>query len=340
MIKPEKAKQLIDYLEERVVAGQYSNGSKIPSVRRLADKFNVSYGTALRGIDYLCEQGKFEKVANRGVFVRKSLRVASNNKVRRIAVFMEPYATESPQGMCYTAFLGMQELALKAGFTFIVNPLMIENATEDIIYGMSDGAEGIILLNEYDYSIKELTPKVPVVGVLMDNSYNGSISTVNLDAWSVARMAAEFFESKKLKRVVIISSFKPVFVTRGITFAALWREKGFECEFITEYNYSNEEIDYDKNCGYLFTSDQNAQNHSLKFMEENGIELAKRFTILGMDGKQLIDPNFHRFPSIAVDWKAIGEIAFNECLSRINNPASIPKNISLTGKKMFLDKSN
>ena len=336
MVKPEKAKQLIDYLEERLVAGQYSTGSKIPSVRRLADKFNVSYGTALRGIDYLCEYGKFEKVPNRGVFVRKSPRVVSSNRVRRIAVFMEPYVTEAHQGMCYTAFLGMQEMALKTGFTFMVNPLMIDNATEDIIYEMSDGAEGIILLNEYDLTLKELKPKVPVVGVLMDDSYNGSISTVNLDAWSAAKMAVEFFEAKKLKRVVIVSSFKPVFVTRGMTFAALWRSKGYECESIIECEY--DEIDYDKNCGYLFTSDQRAQDHSLKFMEENGVELAEKFTILGMDGKQLIDPSFHRFPSIAINWKAVGEIAFNECLNRINNPASIPKNISLTGKKVFLDK--
>ena len=338
MVKPEKAKQLIDYLEERLVAGQYSAGSKIPSVRRLADKFKISYGTALRGIDYLCEYGKFEKVPNRGIFVRKSPRVANNNKIRRIAIFMEPYVTEAHQGMCYTAFLGMQELALKTGFTFMVNPLMVDNATEDMIYEMSNGAEGIILLNEYDLNIKQLKPKVPVVGVLVDNSYNGSISTVNLDAWSAARMAADFFESKKLKRVVIISSFKPVFVARGITFAALWRERGFECELITEYG--NEEIDYDKNCGYLFTSDQRAQDHSLEFMERSGVELAEKFTILGMDGKQLIDPSFHRFPSIAVNWKAIGEIAFNECLNRINNPASIPQNISLTGKKVFLEKSN
>ena len=337
MMKPEKAKQLIDYLEERLVAGQYSVGSKIPSVRRLADKFNVSYGTALRGIDYLCEYGRFEKIPNRGVFVRKNTRVVNSHKVRRIAVFMEPYVTEAHQGMCYTAFLGMQEMALKTGFTFMVNPLMIDNASEEVVYEMSDGAEGIILLNEYDFIIKELKPKIPVVGVLMEDSYNGAISTVNLDALSAAKMAVEFFESKKLKRVVVVSSFKPVFVTRGLTFAALWRNKGYECDLITEYG--DEEIDYDKNCGYLFTSDQRAQDHSLKFMEKNGVELAEKFTILGMDGKQLIDPSFHRFPSIAINWKAVGEIAFNECLNRINNPASIPKNITLTGKKVFLDKS-
>ena len=329
MTKPEKAKKMIDYLEERLVSGQYSVGSKIPSVRRLADKFEVSYGTALRGIDYLCEQGIFEKIPHRGVFVCERQVARSNNKVKRIAVFMEPYVTEVHCGMCYTAFLGMQELALKSGYTFMVNPLMTENATTDAIKEMSKGAEGVILLNEYDLRLKDLKLNIPVVGVLVDNSFNGTISTVNLDPWSAAKMAADFFESQGMEKVKIISSYKPVFVTRGQAFATIWREKGFRYDLLTTPKY--EKIDFDKKCGYLFTSDQYAQNYSEEFMEKTGYTLAEKHVILGMDGKQLIDPHFHRFPSIAINWKNIGEIAFNECLNRINNPTLPPKNITLTG---------
>jgi hypothetical protein len=50
-----------------------------------------------------------------------------------------------------------------------------------------------------------------------------------------------------------------------------------------------------------------------------------------MDGKQLIDPSLYRFPSIAINWKTIGEIAFNECVSRINEPGKCPVNITLDG---------
>jgi hypothetical protein len=51
-----------------------------------------------------------------------------------------------------------------------------------------------------------------------------------------------------------------------------------------------------------------------------------------MDGKQLIDPDFHRFPSIVIDWKKIGEIAFKECVTRIDDVSSIPKNIMISGE--------
>ena len=329
MTKPEKAKKLIDYLEERLVSGQYSAGSKIPSIQRLADKFEVSYGTALRGIDYLCEQGIFEKIPHRGVFVCERQVARSNNKVKRIAVFMEPYVTEVHCGMCYTAFLGMQELALKSGYTFMVNPLMIENATTENIKEMSKGAEGVILLNEYDLHLKNLKLNIPVVGVLVDNSFNGTISTVNLDPWSAAKMAVEFFEEQGFKKVSIISSIKPVFVTRGRCFATIWREKGYECKLlVADYK---EAIEFDGEHGYLFTSDQFAHSYSEDYLQKTGHLLTDKYVILGMDGKQLIDPHFHRFPSIAINWKNIGKIAFNECLSRINNPTLLPKNITLTG---------
>jgi hypothetical protein len=51
-----------------------------------------------------------------------------------------------------------------------------------------------------------------------------------------------------------------------------------------------------------------------------------------MDGKQLIDPDFHRFPSIVIDWKKIGEIAFKECVTRIDDVSAMPKNIMLSGR--------
>lgn len=333
MTKPEKAKKLINYLEERLISGQYSAGSKIPSVRRFADKFEISYGTALRGIDYLCEQGRFEKIPHRGVFVCERPAIKNNSKIKRIAVFMEPYVTELHCGMCYTAFLGMQELALKSGYNFMVNPLDVDAVNTEIIEEMSKGAEGIILLNEYDLHLKELKFNIPVVGVLMDNSYKGTISTINLDPWSAAKMAVNFFESQSLKKIKIISSHKPIFLTRGRAFATIWREKGFECDMLITPMY--EEIDFDKKCGYLFTSDQHAQNYSKKFQEKTGHILAEKHSIMGMDGKQLIDPNFHRFPSIGINWKNIGEVAFNECLNRINNPTLSPKNITLTGKALF-----
>lgn len=48
--KPDKAAKMISYLEERLIAGVYSPGERLPSLRFLMHKFNLSYGTVQRGM--------------------------------------------------------------------------------------------------------------------------------------------------------------------------------------------------------------------------------------------------------------------------------------------------
>ena len=53
MNRPPVASEMIDYISARVFAGNYRPGSRIPSVRALMRRFNLSYGSALNGISYL-----------------------------------------------------------------------------------------------------------------------------------------------------------------------------------------------------------------------------------------------------------------------------------------------
>ena len=72
MNRPPVASEMIDYISARVFAGNYRPGSRIPSVRALMRRFNLSYGSALNGISYLCERGLLEKHP-----MRSSLREAA-----------------------------------------------------------------------------------------------------------------------------------------------------------------------------------------------------------------------------------------------------------------------
>ena len=56
MNRPPVASEMIDYISARVFAGNYRPGSRIPSVRALMRRFNLSYGSALNGISYLCDR--------------------------------------------------------------------------------------------------------------------------------------------------------------------------------------------------------------------------------------------------------------------------------------------
>ncbi len=337
----EKAAQLIDYIEERLVSGHYSVNTRIPSVRYLAQKFGISYGTALRAIDFLCEQGKLEKRPKKGIFVRENrLGVGDKQSGRVIAVFMEQYVAEKHLGLCYTAFLGMQEQASKCGYTFMINPISTSDITLEHIKKMSQGAEGIILLNEYDTVLDEFNINVPTVGVLIDNSFGGKISTVNLNPISAAKIAVAYFEERGIKKVAIMGSKMPVYIARGKLFEMFWTERGYTCEWLSESSQKTMPLsEFKQNAGYFFTSDQRAHNYCKSYFDKTGRMLTDDFVILSVDGKQLLDPHFYRFPSIVVDWKSIGRIAFNECIDRIMHPGRTPMNIFIDGRLVIPESS-
>ncbi|MGE4565742.1 MAG: GntR family transcriptional regulator, partial [Victivallaceae bacterium] len=66
------ATPLTDYLRAQILAEVFLPGSRLPSVRTLMRKFDLSYGSAMRGIDELCGQGLLEKLPRRGILVRRA----------------------------------------------------------------------------------------------------------------------------------------------------------------------------------------------------------------------------------------------------------------------------
>lgn len=328
-VKPQKAEKLIEYIASKLVSGEYHVGTRLPSIRRFAGKFKLSYGSVYRGIDYLCDQGLLEKRPNSGVFVKGYRNNVKSETARRIAVFMESYVAEFHCGMCYSAFLGMQDKAFKNGFNFTVNQLEVENVSNEKIIELSENADAIIFLNEYDWYLKQLELPIPVVGVLNQNSFDSKISTINVDPFSAAEQVVNYFKDQNIRRVNILSSPKPIFMTRAKVFSMLWDDAGGESTFM---DCPPEQAEFNSEEGYFFTSDQWVQNASLAFQEKHGCPLGTKHVVIGIDGKRFIDPDFHQFPTIAVDWKAIGETAFDECLRLIEDPTGLPQNITINGR--------
>lgn len=58
-------------IAERIAAGEYPPGSKIPSYSQLASLYSVSISTAQRAVMALEERGIVVGVQGRGVFVRE-----------------------------------------------------------------------------------------------------------------------------------------------------------------------------------------------------------------------------------------------------------------------------
>ncbi len=320
-----KAAEMIDYIVANIAARTYLPGSRVPSIRRLAQKFDVSYGTASRGIDYLVATGVLAKDGARGfVVVGKP---PAPPEYKRITVFMEPFVTERGIGMCHTAFIQMQDLAYRNNCHFIVVPIRGPEITAELIRTASAGSHGIVLLNEYDTYFSELETTLPVVGTLIHNSFGGKVSTVNIDPFDAALRAVEYFRSRKVKHVTIAGADRPVYRRRGEFFQLYWERGGGTCEWDFDWYAAS---DTSPGHGIFFTSDQIAELH-IRTMEERGGDLTKH-PIFSVDGKRTLMPDFHRFPTVAGNWQQIGQMLFWELFNRIRYPDYPVRHILIEGQ--------
>ena len=337
MRKPTKAKQMINYLEEKMLSGVYTAGSRIPSVRRLSGKFGIAYSTALRGIDYLCRQGVLEKSPKRGIYVKNTPVTEIFGHNTSLAVLIAPYIAEMNAGLYYSALNGMQKLAVQKQCILKIIPIPRQTAeTTESLQELCRDCQGVILLHEFDYELKASAVNLPAVGIMMHNNFKGKISVIDLDPFNAAEAATEYFSSRNIRNVVIVSCYhsscqlRSTYVNRGRIFQQYWEDEGKKVkDFIISRPDFPLELDYHKNVGYYFTSDSLLQEHSLDYLEKNGRMLADDYKVLGIDGKSLLDPDFHKFPTLSLDWTLAGKMALHECLQKIKEPGYPAKRIYL-----------
>jgi len=316
-------KLLIDYLEEKISTGQYPATMKIPSLRKLSDNFNISSGSARKAIDTLHNNGLVEKRHGSGVYVkRKAIRKKkSKTKIAVLTDFGWLSAIYS------TVFLGIQKAASSKEINLLLNFNSKKSSLEQLNQTINE-SDGTILLGADDGSEahKSFSLKNPIAAVCNHNSNSGKISIIDIDPFLAAEHAVRYFKEKKIKTVIVVSS--QGYLNRGKIFSLYWQDSGGNIEHI---KYDNK-ISFKQSNGYFFTTGTILQYYSELFLAETGKILSDSNVILGIDGKNRLDPAFHKTSSIAIEWQLAGEHALNEVLFRINNPGSLPKRIYLPGE--------
>jgi DNA-binding GntR family transcriptional regulator len=64
-----KAVQIAADLRERIEAGEFPAGAKLPPLRKLSADYGVAQETAKDGLEQLCSDGSAHRVEGRGYFV-------------------------------------------------------------------------------------------------------------------------------------------------------------------------------------------------------------------------------------------------------------------------------
>ncbi|MHC4874679.1 MAG: GntR family transcriptional regulator [Planctomycetota bacterium] len=327
---PEKAKKMINYLREQISVGHFPPETKLPPIRDLQEMFNISYTSANRGIDYLCSIGVVEKRPRSGVYVKKQFSRSSKKTKTRVALFISTGELRNPKSIYSTVFLGIQCFAEEHQCSLSVNYLPIDEAEPDIINEECKDADAVILLAEYDSVLNNFSASAPAAGICMHNSLKGKLSLIDIDPYLSAELAVEYYQRKKVSKVIITSSENtpPAYINRNDAFEKNWLEAGGKVEKKT----LTEKFNWDSDAGYFFPTGSMLQQCSEKCLSKTGKTLAEQSTVLGIDGKNLINPEFHSAPVIALDWQLAGRCAMEECIFRQANPGSLPKRIYLPGR--------
>lgn len=327
---------MTDYLEAMIAGGHFSCGCRLPSLRTLCEEFKLSRGTAARGLEHLRDRGLVELRQGSGAYVcRKNGRAAAANG-RKIAVFSEH--CNSSESYCAHIILGIQKLAEETGTTLNLHLKRYESTHLSDLQEAAAEADALLLVGAYDLFLHGLPERRPVVGVDMQNSF-GLASLIGFDTRLAAELAADFFIKRKFRRARVITFPIPLYRFRGELFSLAFQALGGEVEttftcdaydakLLTPDFYRRQlPLFDDPDCAYFFVSGTECNRVMHIYRELHGRDLAAERTVLSLDGKSRLIPGYLPVNTIGPDYAEIGEIAFNECLRRIENPGARPRRI-------------
>lgn len=326
---------MVEAIKAMIVSGKYPAGSKIPPVRQLSKDFNISIGTATRGINFLVENGILEARRGSGTFVRKLTALRSSRSREeeiKIAVFM--VSSNPTQYYCAHALRGVQDAIQNCNCVIQTRFCAHENLSLAMLESAAAENDGLLFLSDYDRFLHDIPHNVPSVGLEMHHSFGQINSTVTIDPVDAAELAIGFFRERKLSHVKVFSHDGPIHRIRTALFQFGWQQYG-SCE-IEELDVHDKRIDRiecdDPAIGYLFVSGSTANGPATRYATATGRILAADRHVLSIDGKSLTVPNYQPMNTIGINWYEAGIVALEECLRRIRNPGSLARRIYLAGQ--------
>jgi len=327
VILPENVKIMIRDLEAKIHRGELIQGHKIPSIREMMRTYKTSLGSTKRGLNLLCDKEILVTRPGAGIFVNSIPSYTISQAEASIMVFLEWNIEQT--GIYNLVFEGIRERAIQENCSISFSYLGEDCFSQDEVKKLAGDANGVIMLAEYDRCINKFSLGIPAVGVGWQEKMNG-VSVVDLDPFNAANLAFKYFKEQNCSEVNIISVEHPNKLIRANCFAQVWERSGGICSLETRPSgYAFDNMEFEAGKTYLFTSSWLLNRCSKIYQEKHGMELSEAATILGIDGRNIFDPNGHNSVSIYPDWKEVGSRTLSECLDRINFPGRSPARIYL-----------
>lgn len=327
------ASALKTQLETRIASGEYQPGEKLPPLRELALNFGVSNYVVHNCFQALQSRGLLELRRGSGAYVAEPARRAAAHTGWNITVFAN--STLKGSGYLMQSLVGIQHRAIQRDcpVTLRKRDYYEFYEPEPPLENQVKGADGLIFLGQYDYRPLALPAGLPAVGLEMQDTCGQALSILSIDPQESARLAVDFFRRRGIETVRIFLMEKAeLHRFRAECFRLLWRRHG-SCE-LEEHPLDVEapgivRAGDDRSCGLLFTGGSYCQKCIEDYYRASGRAMDRDFTVLSIDGKSLAVPFYTPVSTVAIDWQAAGEAAFDELVRRLESPGA-------TGRRIFL----
>ena len=182
--------ELRRFLQTQLDAHVWTAGGELPSFRSFSQKFGLGYGAVQRVMREFHQAGKLEIIPRRGCFVRKT----ESGDGRPVGILVPD--NMMPGGFIETALKAIEKYAVRIGYPLRIIRTREMDLTENNLIEIRS-LSAAVLLGEYDVlAIRKLPEDVPLAGMLLQDDFAGTASTVELDPFQSAEFAADFFRKK------------------------------------------------------------------------------------------------------------------------------------------------
>ncbi len=325
--------KLVNHIQSMISSGNYRPGDRLPSLRILAENFNISRNAAFNGMRRLLESGLIESRHGSGMFVANPEGGILPPSRGELLIVLDNLANGEP-GVSYGeyAMRGIRQSARNYGFTVRMN--FCEYHHDKLKHSGErelNAGDAAILLGSFDATGEELPLQIPTVGMTMQNIWHRRMSIVDLDPYLAAQQACKYFRERQISEVLLVSSPFSAPALRAAAFRELFRNQGevIEIQVGFDCNQDISYLDHHNHHGVLFTSGSFCEFAIRNYALKNSQDLRKERTILSIDGKSRYVKNYHPVDTLSPDWFEAGTAIFEESWRLLQQPQSGSRRIYL-----------
>jgi len=310
-----KSKQFYNFLRESIINGYYDCGERFPSIRQLAEQYEISIPTVSLVVSNLVNDGFLRIERGKGAYVARTTESESTG-TKIIGVVLDNYMSDfNVQPLIFSSIL---EYMQKRGI------LVLPFKFNDLEKAIQLGLDGIIIfppLSE-DYDPKQVAA---IIGSLPAVCINRDIEELNRDMVRVdflegGRIATEYLLEQGRRKIILFRNPSPTIDKQLVQGYMQAHEKyGITPDEKLIGLHTNEIIGKLKFADGLIHTDVKIHSFREAFKEQ-GISLPKDMGIVGINNSSYARMMSPRLTALAFSGEDIGKTAAKLLTERIAEP--------------------